>query len=760
MPTSSRRHAAIMFTDIVGYTALMGSDEDRAFEVLKKNREIHSRFIEQFNGTLIKEMGDGMLISFNLASDAVRCAIEIQKACKEQIVPLKIGIHEGEMVFEGADVLGDGVNIASRLQEDAPEGCISISGSVYRDIKNKSTIKAEFFKEKRFKNVDEPIKVYKVYCEEEIKEEQKPKEEDTQKTEKKYLYYILTGAAVVIAAIFIWYNLTQQPAVELEKSVAVIPFVNLSNDPEQEYFSDGMVDEILDHLFKVGDLKVISRTSSMRFKNTELPLKEIAAELGVSAILEGSVRKVGNEVRITVQLIDAKTDTHLWSETYEGDLSDVFSIQSEVAQNVARELKTTLTSEETELIQNKPSTTNSMAYDFYLKGNDYWSRYEAALALEMYTKAISEDSLFAPAYGRRASMHLHFCWLKIEGWFGHDILAKKDIAKGFQLDPESIEVKYSEAIYYYMIDRDYERSLKILNELKQYAPNMAELYAYSAYNLRRQGKWEESINELKQGILLDPFNANYINNLSSTYRFLHQYDSMIENCKQGLALVPDFKLFNKRIFWAFLDKTGDLKVALKESEINEEDVQYEIYYFTRQYDKLIELIQKEFTLVTNQSTYRPKTYELAFIYYLSGNTSLSKIYSDSAITCLKDKIREIPEDDRLYATLGKCYAFSGNIKEAHSNGKKSVDLLPVALDAYQGQGRERNLLEIYIITGNYDLALDKIEYLLSIPSSLSLGDLLINPKYDKLRGLPRFQEIFNSTHCLNSAKSGLILGKG
>ena len=166
MPGQERRHPAIMFTEIVGYTALMGSDEDRAFEVLVKNREIHSKLIEQFTGTLIKEMGDGMLISFNLASDAVRCAIEIQKACKAQEIPLKIGIHEGEMVFEGADVLGDGVNIASRIQDNTTGGCIAISGSVYRDIKNKVDIKAEFTEEKLFKNVDEPIKVYNVLCDE------------------------------------------------------------------------------------------------------------------------------------------------------------------------------------------------------------------------------------------------------------------------------------------------------------------------------------------------------------------------------------------------------------------------------------------------------------------------------------------------------------------------------------------------------------------------------------------------------------------
>ena len=202
------RHAAIMFTDIVGYTALMGSDEDRAFEVLRENREIHSKLIEQFNGTLIKEMGDGMLVSFNLASDAVRCAIEIQKASIEQDIPLKIGIHQGEMVFEGNDVLGDGVNIASRIQDGTEEGCITISGSVYRDIKNKAGIRTEFIKERNFKNVDERIKVYRVINGEDHEELSIHKNQSTNNNQflkkRNIQYGIIALLLIVIPALMIW----------------------------------------------------------------------------------------------------------------------------------------------------------------------------------------------------------------------------------------------------------------------------------------------------------------------------------------------------------------------------------------------------------------------------------------------------------------------------------------------------------------------------------------------------------------------------
>jgi tetratricopeptide (TPR) repeat protein len=178
--------------------------------------------------------------------------------------------------------------------------------------------------------------------------------------------------------------------------------------------------------------------------------------------------------------------------------------------------------------------------------------------------------------------------------------------------------------------------------------------------------------------------------------------------------------------------------------LKEQEVQYDVYYYTRQYDKLIEFIKKDTLIETNQTTYHPNTYESALIYYLKGNTFLSKIYADSSIAHLKGKIKEAPDEDRFYSTLGKCYAFSGNVREAVAYGQKAVELKPIKLDAYQGVAEEQNMMEIFIFTNKYDLALDKIEYLLSIPSWLSKGDLLIDPIFDNLRSLPRFQKIIDS----------------
>jgi tetratricopeptide (TPR) repeat protein len=272
------------------------------------------------------------------------------------------------------------------------------------------------------------------------------------------------------------------------------------------------------------------------------------------------------------------------------------------------------------------------------------------------------------------------------------------------------------------------------------------MYPYIAFILRRQGKWSETIKNLKYGLQLDPLNARSVNELANTYELMHQYDNQIGIARQGLLLIPDYKVFNNHVFKAYFNKTADLKMSLKESGLAEEDIQSTIYYYSRQYDKLLGLTMKDSTIETSQFDYLPKTYNIALIYYLSGNPSLCKIYADSAIVHLKEKIKEDPNDDRYYATIGKCYALIGNNQEAINCGKKAVNLKPMKLDAWQGVIKEQDLMEIYIFTGNYDLAMDKIENLLSIPSGLHKSNLSINPIYDPLRDLPRFQKILKTEY--------------
>jgi TolB-like protein len=311
------------------------------------------------------------------------------------------------MNFSGSDVIGDGVNIASRLQEIAPEGCIAISGKVYSDIKNQAGFHTKFVGDKKLKNVDDPVKVYKVLCE---NESQKPEKEKAIKSRNQLIYYFLSGIIVVLVIFLIWQffpskETTSQSeefeSMEIDRSIAVLPFTDMSQNKDQEYFCDGMMEEILTHLYKIGDLRVTSRTSVMGYKETNKKARKIARELGVAHILEGSVRKSQDRIRITVQLIDSAQDQHLWAETYDRELADIFTIQSEVAQQVAMALKAVISPEVKERIEAQP-TENLEAYELYLKGNSVYDFTVEGIykAMEYYNQAIALDEDLSDAYVR------------------------------------------------------------------------------------------------------------------------------------------------------------------------------------------------------------------------------------------------------------------------------------------------------------------------------------------------------------------------
>ena len=484
----NRKHAAIMFTDIVGYTALMGSDEDRAFDVLNHNRKIHSKLIVQFNGTLIKEMGDGMLISFGLASDAVRCAIEIQKACKAQEIPLKIGIHEGEMVFEGADVLGDAVNVASRLESDTKEGCIYISGSVYRDIKNRSYIRTKYIKEKTFKNVDEPIKVYQVLCENEPN--QQPTNNYTAKRSGMKPYYLLAGLVVVALSILIvWKVIPSKPAVELEKSIAVLPFKYLSQDQSRLYMCDGVMDVITSHLAKISSLQVKARTSVEKYRDNLKDAVEIGQELKVNYIVEGSFQLQESTVRLTIQLINAKNGNHIFTNEYDREWSDIFKVQSEVAQTIAREIEAVINPNEKKFIESIP-TKNLTAYDFYMQAEEELKTFERQQvkdstlldkALNHYRMALENDSTLAEAYLGLANIYmknLHIVDIYFKNAGVDSVLSLIDISLSYNDQLEKAYYFLGIVNAYYL--GDIHKGLFYLEKTLTINPNYAQGYGVIA----------------------------------------------------------------------------------------------------------------------------------------------------------------------------------------------------------------------------------------------------------------------------------------
>lgn len=541
-------------------------------------------------------------------------------------------------------------------------------------------------------------------------------------------------------------TLAEPPNPVSERSVVVLSFENLSNAPEQEYFCKGMVDEIRTRLFMIGGLIVKSDTLVVSLGDPEIAHEDIGIKYGTSYILGGSVRKAGDEVRIIPQLIDAKTGMLIWSDIYDGNLQEVsklLSFSATVAEKVASNLSATITAEETERMYNIKKSTNPLAYLFYLQGLDYWnSKRDRILALEMFSKAIEEDPSFASAYARRAIMHARTYYSKnSDNWLEHDQLTVDDIKKTNQLDSGSIDAMLAQSIYHYYIDRDFERAITILEELKQYAPAMADLYAYSAYIKRCQGKWTESIEELNKAMELEPLNVVYINNQCENYLLVRDFDMALEIVMKGQEKIPDYDPFRRRLFSTMMSKTGDFRLALEVSGLTESDVPGAYYSQTRQFDKLIEYVINKNRGTSTPRYYHPTSYPLALNYQYLGDTVISKVYADSTIHLLENKMKENPLDHRLAAPLSSCYAILGDREKAMKYIQIALNQLPKEADWNLGLYKEREVLRTYIFLGEYDLVFDKIEYLLSIPAPYSVGMLWSQPLYYELRNHPRFQEV-------------------
>ena len=417
----SRQLAAIMFTDIVGYTALMGRDEQKAFEYLDKNRQIQKPIIEQHSGHWIKELGDGVLASFKTVSDAVAAAIKIQEACNtKKDFQLRIGIHLGEVVFENDDMFGDGVNIAARIQAIAEPGGIYISESIYNNISNKQGIQTRFVKQEALKNVKDPVRIYEVMIE---------------------------GSGLEPSTRIITQS---KPGNNQDKSIAVLPFVNISNDPEQEYFSDGLTEELITNLSRLRGMRVVSRTTSMLYKGTKKTIQNIGNEMAVSYILEGSVRKANDNLRINAQLIDVDNDKHLWAETYRGNIGDVFDIQEQVSRQIVDALKITLTPADDQVLV-KRSTLNPEAFDCYLRGRDFLYRRtkkNVLLAIQLFQRAIELDPHYAGAYAGLGESYATFyqVYEKKEPWLEKSI---ESSLKALEFDSELSEAYAALGVAYF-----------------------------------------------------------------------------------------------------------------------------------------------------------------------------------------------------------------------------------------------------------------------------------------------------------------------
>ncbi len=539
MPEHSHQLAAILFADIVGYTAMMQEDENSAVKKITRFRETVELISSELNGKIIQYYGDGSLLLFNSSTDAVEFAKLLQEDLGDpQGIPVRIGIHMGDVLLQSGNIFGDVVNIASRIQAMAPPGGIYISEMVYRNIANKKEIESVFVKEEKLKNVKVPVHIYEVLT-----------SYSTAFTQPEAV--VETAAELIIA-----------------NSIAVLPFTNLSSDPEQEYFSDGLTEDIITQLSKIKAYKVISRTSVAQYKNSPKSVKEIGKDLGIGLILEGSVQRSGEQVRITAQLINAVTDEHLWADSYDRTINDIFTIQREVALAIASVLNTTLSKKETKQLDYIP-TINLQAYDFYLRGKllvEARNKSDLLVARELFQQAVSKDRSFANAYAGLADTYLLSSFRGYEDPVKTLWLAKKNIDIALGLDPFSGETQASLGYWYYQ-NFDWHAAELTYRRAISLNANQSNVYVWLAILLESKGEHEEALKVYNEGNELNPMWDFLLENKVRALANNNKEEAIL----LGKTLIKkarhDKELQQKRyadlshLYWSFTEKENAITVA-------------------------------------------------------------------------------------------------------------------------------------------------------------------------------------------------------
>jgi len=721
--TPLRKLAAIMFTDIAGFTALSAKDEEKALKLIKRQRELVKPIVEKFGGSWLKEIGDGLLLVFPSSKQALSCAIEIQHTVKQiEDLNLRIGIHQGDILEEDGDIFGDDVNIASRIEPFAAVGGIAISHKIYGDISGSPEFQVKYIGQPKLKGV---IQEVKIYC--------------------------LTSHDLPST------NLSEVEA-KLEKrdgprlgsqSIAVLPFANWSELPENEYFSDGITDDILTQLTKIKDLKVISRTSIMQYKRTEKTIRDIGKELGVATVLEGSVRRNLERVRITGQLVDTRTDEHLWAETYDRDLVDIFAIQMDVAENIASALKTILSPEDKQRIKQQ-LTESTEAYDYYLKAIEFEhmgeERKNRQIAINLFKKAVAIDSSFAQAIAHISLNHSRLYYIEKDKQ--HLDLAKEAIDKAEQLQTNDTMVHMAKGQYLYYGFLDYARAIDEFYFAQRLEPGNGVHAQNIGAIQRRLGNFEQALSNFMIAFEHDPRSSHIAWEIAGTYEFLRNYDMAEQFYDTSIGLADQSHSnahFSKALLMIYRSGTTERskKLIMRHNDTDNFfwmsfvlDVEEGNYK-----DALDRLSDSSKKIRRGSEELVPKEAYIGWIFELMGEPEKAQSHFKNALTILKDEQRNNSNDPRIHAALGWVYAHFGCVDEAIQEGRKAVDLMPISIDALIGPIFVENLAQIYIIVGQYDEGLDLLEYLLEIPCLTSVGSLRFHRVWDPLQDNPRFMKL-------------------
>jgi TolB-like protein/Flp pilus assembly protein TadD len=569
---------------------------------------------------------------------------------------------------------------------------------------------------------------------------------------------MLIAIGVIISAGAGFFLLPRVSAHKIDKSIAVLPFQNLSEEKENAHFADGIQDDILTNLSKIGDLKVISRMSVMSYRGDGARnAREIGKALGVGTLLEGSVRRAGNRVRVSVQLIDANNDEHIWAEDYDRDLTDVFAIQTDLAQKIASALQAKLSPNEKARLDKRP-TENPEAYLLFVRAHDYANQKDmlddtSSKAVPLFEEAIKLDPNFALAFAGLS---------RVESWLYHSSdpvqtwreKARLHANEALRLQPDLPEGHLALGYSYYYGDRDYERALAEFETARRGLPNEAQTYLAIGAIQRRQGKWTESTANLEKAATLDPKNVKILSNLAFSYVALRNFAAADEIADRVIAAAP--QPLPMRAFKGYVAAAwkGDLSVAEKQFSTTPPEIDpsgmttwARVWFLIleRKFPEALAVAQKfrGEILANPESAPCPKAFLEGMIYLCLDDREKAHSALEHARTVAEKLVRDAPQDSSRHGQLGFILAVLGQKEEAIKEGKRAVELLPESEDALDGPKATAGLAQIYAWTGESDEAFRLLDHLLTVPSGLTVPMLKLDPAWDPLRKDPRFQALID-----------------
>jgi TolB-like protein/class 3 adenylate cyclase/Tfp pilus assembly protein PilF len=690
--------AAIMFTDIEGYTALMQQDEAKALVFRNRHREVFKKITDKYKGKILQYYGDGTLSTFNSAIDAVQCGIELQLAYREEPrIPVRIGIHSADIIFREDGIIGDGVNIAARIESLAIPQSVLISGKVYDEVKNQAGIQAVSLGEFEFKNVSKAMEVYAIANpglivpeKDQIRGKQISKPDDDRTgTGNKGKWIVLRWILIILAAMVVGYLLFTTTQLErpeqvdtsfdqtsAKKSIAVLPFRNDSNDSSNVYIINGLMEAVLNNLQSIEDLRVISRTSAEKYRNLSKTSPEIARELNVGYLVEGSGQKIGDKILLNIQLIEANTDRHLWSEQYNREVDDIFELQMEVAKNIAGEIEVIITPEEEERI-NKPPTDDLVAYDYFLKGLDLiytFDREKVLEAIGYFEKAIKQDPGFARAHAAITMAYYYLDEGQAEKKYGDQIEYYGD--KALLLDATIPQTLIAKALFY-MHNREYKLAVPYLEKALEYNPNYDQVFVYLIdIYVSHLPDTEKYLEYALRGLQLDV--SSYDSVIASIY-YLHISNAFIQSgfiqeaeqyIQRSLDYQPD-NLYSAyvRAYILYaknrdLEETRDLIIDALQKDSTRFDIMQEVakfYYFQRDYANAYRYYKKfiEIKEAWNLAIYPSEDLKIGVVFDEMGLKEESEKYFS--------KYKEYAENDQSiyrHMNLARYYSYLGETDKA------------------------------------------------------------------------------------------------